>query len=106
MPKSVRRRNVKKTRNLQKKTRNQKKCGGYKKRQSIKKNRATKSRSKSKSRSRSIKRSCQMGGSPAYTFHVEKGFLNRINKSSNNLPITYYENADINSVSNLYKVSV
>lgn len=96
MAKSIKRANKKRSQNRQKKTRNQKNCGSYKKTQSIKKNRASKPRHKSKSRSRSNKRSCQMGGSPAYRMHEESGLLSKPNENTKVVPITYYEDADIN----------
>lgn len=106
MVKSIKQANKKQSQNRQKKTRNQKNFRSYKKRQSIKKKRESKSRNKSKSRSRSNKRSCQMGGSPAYRMHEESGLLSKPNENTKVVPITYYEDADIKSISNIYKVSV
>ena len=45
------------------------------------------------------------GGSPAYAYHQNEGFLSQSSNVNHTKPITYYESAPVENYSNLYKIS-
>ena len=45
------------------------------------------------------------GGSPAYAYHQNEGFLSQSSNVNHVKPITYYESAPVENYGNLYQIS-
>jgi hypothetical protein len=45
------------------------------------------------------------GGSPAYAYHQNEGFLSQSSNVEHTKPITYYESAPVENYANLYQIS-
>ena len=45
------------------------------------------------------------GGSPAYAYHQNEGFLSQSSNVNHVKPITYYESAPVENYANLYQIS-